>query len=210
MLQRLASSLALAARRLQPDRLRVLLQLEAAPQLEGKAATSAHTLLQWSSFSSSSTASSRLLGGCLQQQVLQPLGAQLSQASAVAQVLRQPLPLAAAATAAMQPAQQQLHWQQWQQQRGLLGVRNIINYQDHNQKKPPKYKIKTTSSVKRRVIVGEDGTMWRMQAGRRHKRYKKSRQRLLGLKGLVPLHHAETAKLRKLGYKRRWWFAQKA
>lgn len=48
MLQRLASSLALGARRLQPDRLRVLLQLEAAPQLEGKAATSAHTLVSCS------------------------------------------------------------------------------------------------------------------------------------------------------------------
>jgi hypothetical protein len=59
------------------------------------------------------------------------------------QVLRQPLPLAAAA--ALQPAQQQLPWQQWQQQRGLLGVKKHINYQDHNQKKPPKYKIKTPS-----------------------------------------------------------------
>jgi hypothetical protein len=49
-----------------------------------------------------------------------------------------------------------------------------------------------------------------LQAGRRHKRYKKSRGRLLGLKGLVPLHSADTAKLRKLGYKRRWWFVQKA
>lgn len=66
------------------------------------------------------------------------------------------------------------------------------------------------SAVKRRVIVGDDGVMWRMQAGRRHKRYKKSRRRLLDLKGLVPLHKADATKLRKLGYKRRWWFVQKA
>jgi hypothetical protein len=38
MLKRLASSLALGARRVHPDRLRVLLQSEAAPQLEGNAA----------------------------------------------------------------------------------------------------------------------------------------------------------------------------
>jgi hypothetical protein len=60
------------------------------------------------------------------------------------QVLRQPLPLAAAGAVA-QPLQQQQPWQQWQQQRGLLGVKKHINYQDHNQKKPPKYKIKTPS-----------------------------------------------------------------
>lgn len=52
--------------------------------------------------------------------------------------------------------------------------------------------------------------MWRTQAGRRHKRSKKSRERLLALKGLVPLHSAAAAKLRKLGYKRRWWFCLKA
>jgi hypothetical protein len=60
-------------------------------------------------------------------------------------MLRQPLPAAAAAAVAMQPVQQQLPWQQWQQQRGLLGVKKHINYQDHNEKKPPKYKIKTPS-----------------------------------------------------------------
>jgi hypothetical protein len=38
MLQRLASSLALGAKRVHPDRLRVLLQSEAAPQLDGIAA----------------------------------------------------------------------------------------------------------------------------------------------------------------------------
>lgn len=52
--------------------------------------------------------------------------------------------------------------------------------------------------------------MWRMQANRRHKRYKKSRQQLLHLKGMVPLHSADTRKLRKLGYKRTWWFSLKA
>jgi hypothetical protein len=47
----------------------------------------------------------------------------------------------------LQPEQQQLQlpWQQWQQQRGLLGVKKHINYQDHNQRKQPKYKIKTPS-----------------------------------------------------------------
>ena len=65
-------------------------------------------------------------------------------------------------------------------------------------------------SVRRRVVVGEDGVMWRMQAGRRHKRYKKSKRRLLGLKGMVPLHGADAAKLRKLGYKKKWWFQIKA
>eukprot|EP00775_Hariotina_reticulata_P005154 gene5154-5394_t len=64
--------------------------------------------------------------------------------------------------------------------------------------------------VKRRVLVGEDGTMWRMQAGRRHKRYKKGSKRLLALKGMVPLHKAHAAKLRKLGYKRSWWYTLKA
>jgi hypothetical protein len=62
------------------------------------------------------------------------------------QVLRQPFPLAAAgAVQPLQQQQQQQPWQQWQQQRGLLGVKKHINYQDHNQKKPPKYKIKTPS-----------------------------------------------------------------
>jgi len=42
-------------------------------------------------------------------------------------------------------AWQQPPCQQWQQQRGLLGVVKHKNYQDHNQKKPPKYKIKTPS-----------------------------------------------------------------
>jgi hypothetical protein len=45
----------------------------------------------------------------------------------------------------IQQQQQQQPWQQWQQQRGLLGVKKHINYQDHNQKKAPKYKIKTPS-----------------------------------------------------------------
>lgn len=48
------------------------------------------------------------------------------------------------------------------------------------------------------------------QAGRRHKRYKKSRRRLAALKGLVPLHGAAAAKLRKLGFKKKWWFSLKA
>lgn len=52
--------------------------------------------------------------------------------------------------------------------------------------------------------------MWRMQAGRRHKRYKKSRRQLQALKGLVPLHGAEAAKLRKLGFKKTWWYGIKA
>jgi hypothetical protein len=38
---------------------------------------------------------------------------------------------------------QQHVWQQWQQQRGLLGVAKPKNYQQHNKKKPKKYKIKT-------------------------------------------------------------------
>jgi hypothetical protein len=37
----------------------------------------------------------------------------------------------------------QQQWQQWQQQRGLLGVAKEKNYQDHNKTKPKKYKIKT-------------------------------------------------------------------
>jgi hypothetical protein len=45
MLQRLASSLALGARRLQPDRLKVLLQLEAAPQFNGCASGLAQTMV---------------------------------------------------------------------------------------------------------------------------------------------------------------------
>jgi ribosomal protein L35 len=49
--------------------------------------------------------------------------------------------------------------------------------------------------------------MWRYQAGRRHKRAKKGRKQLLSLKGMVPLHRADAAKLRKLGYKRSWWYA---
>lgn len=49
-----------------------------------------------------------------------------------------------------------------------------------------------------------------LQAGRRHKRYKKSRRRLAALKGLVPLHGADAAKLRKLGFKKKWWFSLKA
>lgn len=66
------------------------------------------------------------------------------------------------------------------------------------------------SIVKRRVLVDRDGTMWRTQAARRHKRYKKSSGRLSALRGLAPLAPAIAAKLRKLGYKRRWWYAQKA
>jgi ribosomal protein L35 len=49
-----------------------------------------------------------------------------------------------------------------------------------------------------------------LQAGRRHKRYKKSKKRLLALKGMVPLHAADAAKLRKLGFKKRWWYGLKA
>lgn len=48
------------------------------------------------------------------------------------------------------------------------------------------------------------------QAGRRHKRYKKSRQRLAALKGMVPLARADAAKLRKLGFKKTWWTHIKA
>lgn len=90
--------------------------------------------------------------------------------------------------------------------RGLLGVVRHRNYQHHNDHHIPRTKIRIPSAVKERVIVGQDGTMWRMQAGRRHKRYKKSSSRLRSLKGLVPLARAHAAKLRKLGYKRRWWF----
>lgn len=64
--------------------------------------------------------------------------------------------------------------------------------------------------MKRRVIVAADGTMWRTQASRRHKRYKKSGGRLRELRGLAPLAEGWARKLRKLGYKRRWWYAQKA
>lgn len=64
--------------------------------------------------------------------------------------------------------------------------------------------------ARRRVVVGENGVMWRMQAGRRHKRYKKSKRQLLGLKGMVPLHGADAAKLKKLGFKKKWWFNIKA
>jgi hypothetical protein len=42
-----------------------------------------------------------------------------------------------------QQLQQLQGWQQWQQQRGLLGVAKKKNYQDHNQQRPKKYKIKT-------------------------------------------------------------------
>ena len=66
------------------------------------------------------------------------------------------------------------------------------------------------SIVKRRVLVAKDGTMWRTQANRRHKRYKKTSGRLSELRGLAPLAPAIARKLRKLGYKRRWWYAEKA
>jgi ribosomal protein L35 len=98
--------------------------------------------------------------------------------------------------------------------RGLLGLARTrparVNYQDHNQTKPKRLKIKTRSVVKRRVIVAKDGTMWRTQAGRRHKRTKKSGGRLRELRGLAPLADGWARKLRKLGYKRRWWYSEKA
>lgn len=103
---------------------------------------------------------------------------------------------------------------QLQQLRGLLGKPSLrpkkINYQDHNKNKPKKTKIKTRSILKRRIIMAKDGTYWRTQAARRHKRYKKSRGRLSELRGLVPLAAGWARKLRKLGYKRRWWYSQKA
>lgn len=68
----------------------------------------------------------------------------------------------------------------------------------------------THSILKKRIIVAKDGVMWRTQAGRRHKRIKKSRGRLSELRGLAPLASSWARKLRKLGYKRRWWYAQKA
>ncbi|KAF8066279.1 wdr48 [Scenedesmus sp. PABB004] len=125
----------------------------------------------------------------------QPWPVSLARQAAPVQAQLLPPAAAAAAAAAAAPLQ-------WQAARGLLGVKVVKNYQDHNTARPKKYKIKTPSAVKRRVLVGEDGTMWRMQAGRRHKRYKKSRGRLAALRGMVPLHRAASAKLRKLGYKR--------
>lgn len=54
------------------------------------------------------------------------------------------LPSSLGARAWQQQQRQQQHvLQQWQQQRGLLGVAKPKNYQQHNKKKPKKYKIKT-------------------------------------------------------------------
>lgn len=43
-----------------------------------------------------------------------------------------------------------------------------------------------------------------------HKRYKKSRERLASLKGMVPLARADAAKLKKLGFKKTWWTSIKS
>lgn len=58
--------------------------------------------------------------------------------------------------------------------------------------------------------MDKDGTYWRTQAGRRHKRYKKSRGRLSELRGLAPLAAGWARKIKKLGYKKTWWYSQKA
>lgn len=84
------------------------------------------------------------------------------------------------------------------------------NYQDHYKRNPKTCKIKTRSVLKHRVIVDADGVMWRTQAGRRHKRTKKTRGRLSELKGLAPLAEGWARRLRKLGYDRRWWHVSKA
>jgi ribosomal protein L35 len=51
--------------------------------------------------------------------------------------------------------------------------------------------------------------MWRTQAGRRHYRASKSGGRLRELKGLAPVAPSLARKLRKLGYKRTWWYCHK-
>ncbi len=45
-----------------------------------------------------------------------------------------------------------------------------------------------------------------LQAGRRHYRSRKSKSRLRALKGLVPLAPHWARKLKKIGFKRRWWY----
>lgn len=66
----------------------------------------------------------------------------------------------------------------------------------------------TCRAARHRFIV-KGGEIMRLQAGRRHYRYKKSKSALQRLKGLVPLHKPIAKKLKKLGFKRKWWFVQK-
>jgi hypothetical protein len=58
--------------------------------------------------------------------------------------------------------------------------------------------------------VDKEGTIWRLQANRRHYRSRKSKGALGRLKPMVPLTPTWAKKLKKLGFKARWWFPQKS
>ena len=60
------------------------------------------------------------------------------------------------------------------------------------------------------MIVDKDGVMWRLQAGRQHNRSKRTPGGLRALKPMVPLAAGWARKLKKLGFKRRWWYNEKA
>ena len=66
------------------------------------------------------------------------------------------------------------------------------------------------SAAKQRFIVDGQGVVWRRQANRGSKRAKKNHRQLRALKAMVPVHSSLASKLRKMGFKRRWWFHNKA
>lgn len=64
--------------------------------------------------------------------------------------------------------------------------------------------------AKRRFIVDKENTVWRLQANRRHGRAKMKSGTLQRLKRMVPLAPSWAKKIRKMGFKARWWYTQKS
>ncbi|KAG2490786.1 hypothetical protein HYH03_010708 [Edaphochlamys debaryana] len=91
--------------------------------------------------------------------------------------------------------------------RGLFSARKAVaNPQIHTHDKyKTEYPQPTHDFLLGRFVVDRNGTVWHRQANYRHQRHDKTASQLTRLKRWKPLYSAFASKLKKVGFKERYW-----